>query len=76
MDYNGQLPATVPSLKLFKQSSDQATDELLQFHERSSLQRIKFVVRFEVFTAVTMKTGVFWDVTLCGPCKNRRFGGT
>jgi hypothetical protein len=23
-------------------------------------------VRFEVFTAVTMKNGVFWDVTLCG----------
>jgi hypothetical protein len=23
-------------------------------------------VRFEVFTAVTMKNGVFWDVTPCG----------
>jgi hypothetical protein len=23
-------------------------------------------VRFEVFTAKTMKTGVFWDVTKCG----------
>jgi hypothetical protein len=33
-------------------------------------------VRFEVFTAVTMKNGVCWDVTLCGSCKNRRFGGT
>jgi hypothetical protein len=33
-------------------------------------------VRFEVFTAVTMKNGVFWDVTPCGSCKNRRFGGT
>jgi hypothetical protein len=30
-------------------------------------------VRFEVFTAVTMKNGVFWDVTPCGSCKNRRF---
>jgi hypothetical protein len=28
-------------------------------------------VRFEVFTAVTMKNGVFWVVTLCGSCKNR-----
>jgi hypothetical protein len=27
-------------------------------------------VRFEVFTAVTMKNGVFWDVTPCGPCNN------
>jgi hypothetical protein len=33
-------------------------------------------VRFEVFAAVTMKNGVFWYVTLCGSCKNRRFGGT
>jgi hypothetical protein len=33
-------------------------------------------VRFEVFTAVTMMNGVFWDVTLCGPRKNQRFGGT
>jgi hypothetical protein len=33
-------------------------------------------VRFEVFTAVTMKNGVFWVVTPCGSCKNRCFGGT
>jgi hypothetical protein len=33
-------------------------------------------VRFDVFTAVAMKNGVFWDVTPRGPCKNRRFGGT
>jgi hypothetical protein len=32
-------------------------------------------VRFKVFTAVTMKNSVFWDVTPSGPCKNRRFGG-
>jgi hypothetical protein len=25
---------------------------------------------------MTMKNGVFWDVTLCGSCKIRRFGGT
>jgi hypothetical protein len=33
-------------------------------------------VRFEVFTAVNMKNGVFWDVTPCGLCENQRFGGT
>jgi hypothetical protein len=33
-------------------------------------------VRFEVITAVTMKDAVFWDVTQCGSCKNRGFGGT
>jgi hypothetical protein len=35
----------------------------------------KFRVRFEVVTAVTMKNGISWDVTPCGSCKNRRFGG-
>jgi hypothetical protein len=33
-------------------------------------------VSCEVFIAVPMKNGVFWDVTPCGSCKNRRFGGT
>jgi hypothetical protein len=32
------------------------------------------IAQDEVFTAVTMNNGVFWDVTPCGPCKNRRFG--
>jgi hypothetical protein len=30
----------------------------------------------EVFTAVTMKNAVFWDVMQCISCMNRRFGGT
>jgi hypothetical protein len=34
------------------------------------------LVRFEVFTAVSMKNGVFWDVTPCGSCKYCHFGGT
>jgi hypothetical protein len=29
-------------------------------------------VRFEVFTAVTMKNSVFSVVTPCGSCKNRK----
>jgi hypothetical protein len=33
------------------------------------------LVRFEVFTAVTMKNGVFWDDTPCGSHKNQHFGG-
>jgi hypothetical protein len=33
-------------------------------------------VRFEVFMVVTKKNTVFWDVSLCGSCRNRRFGGT
>jgi hypothetical protein len=35
-----------------------------------------FCLRFDVITAVTMKNVVFWDVTPCGSCKNRRFGET
>jgi hypothetical protein len=35
-----------------------------------------FFCEIEVFTAVTMKNGVFWDVTPSGSRKNRRFGGT
>jgi hypothetical protein len=27
-------------------------------------------------TGFSKKNGVFWDVTPCGSCKNRRFGGT
>jgi hypothetical protein len=33
-------------------------------------------VRYEVFMAVTMNDVVFWDVTLCGSCKNWRFRET
>jgi hypothetical protein len=33
-------------------------------------------VRFEVFTTVTMKDSVFWDVTPPDSCKNRSFEGT
>jgi hypothetical protein len=35
------------------------------------LQEKLAYVRFEVFTAVTMKNGVFWDVMPCGSCKNQ-----
>jgi hypothetical protein len=33
----------------------------------------KGYLRFVFFTAVTMKNFLFWDVTSCGSCKNRRF---
>jgi hypothetical protein len=34
-------------------------------------------VGFEVFTALVMKSTIFWDITPCNPLKvNRRFGGT
>jgi hypothetical protein len=33
---------------------------------RPTKENIRLVVRFEVFTAVTMNNGVFWVVTPCG----------
>jgi hypothetical protein len=31
---------------------------------------------FATRTFLWAKNGVFWDVTPCGSCENRRFGGT
>jgi hypothetical protein len=44
--------------------------------DRTARIRVDQFVRFEVFTAVTMKNAVFWDVAPCRSCVNRRFGGT
>jgi hypothetical protein len=43
---------------------------MLQYVEGCSSRHTRYI-RFEVFTAVTMKNGVFCDVTLCGSCKNQ-----
>jgi hypothetical protein len=44
----------------------------VEFHNSSREVEAKLgCVRFEVFTAVTMKTAVFWDVTPCSYCENR-----
>jgi hypothetical protein len=52
--------------------------QMLKHHIIRLLLNANFIfnVRFEVFRAVTVKNGVLWDVTQCGSCKNRRFGGT
>jgi hypothetical protein len=39
-------------------------------------KRNKNDVGFEVFTAVSMKNAVFWDMAPCKSCVSRRFGGT
>jgi hypothetical protein len=43
---------------------------------RNILEDTILHLRFKVFTVVTMKNGVFWDVTPCGSRKNRRIGGS
>jgi hypothetical protein len=40
------------------------------------LIKLKSIVRFEVFAAVTMKNAVFCDVASCRYFVNPRFGGT
>jgi hypothetical protein len=35
---------------------------------------VVFLVRFEIFTVVTTKNGVFWDVTPCGSIISVRIG--
>jgi hypothetical protein len=47
-----------------------------QGQESVAIAKVTYIYTWEVFTAVTMKNGVFWDVTPCGSCKKRNFGGT
>jgi hypothetical protein len=35
-----------------------------------------FVTYYEIENSVHIKNDVFWNVTPCGSCKNRRLGGT
>jgi hypothetical protein len=60
----------ISSLIDFSKTSDCRTTLKIMY------RRNHIFVRFEVFMAVTIKNGVFWNVTLYGSCENRRFGGT
>jgi hypothetical protein len=68
-------------MKVFFSSSGQMpeyTDFLhVIIHQSSYHQTLNSldIVRSEVFTAVTMKNAVFWNVAPCSFCVNRRFGG-
>jgi hypothetical protein len=70
----------IPKISLYSEGKAWIT---FSFHWSESIvwfcrhhQLVLFHVRFEVFKAVTMKNGVFWDVTPCGSCKNRRSSET
>jgi hypothetical protein len=55
---------------------DSARLHLLSFSEDKMIESHRDnYVRFEVFTPVTVKNGVVWEVTPCGSCKNQRCGG-
>jgi hypothetical protein len=71
------VPSSPILVTLMKEAlSSFKTSVLTRATRRNIPEDITLHVRFEVFTAVTMKSGVFWDVMPCGSCKNRRFGGT
>jgi hypothetical protein len=40
---------------------------------RWNAQENSYLVRFELFTAVTMNNAIFWDVMPCGSCFETRF---
>jgi hypothetical protein len=66
---NGRSPSRVLMLKQKQKHVKQTHTEP---KEKSTNQQNH--VRFEVFTVVAMKNGIFWDVMPCGFCKNH--GGT
>jgi hypothetical protein len=66
---------SVSETSVYIELTDSSEKYILWKRLLSCKQRI-LIVRFEIFTAVTMKNGVLRDVTPCGSCKNRRFGGT
>jgi hypothetical protein len=56
-------------------SSGRDTEHAEDLHVFSQSYQTNALEIFEVFTAVTMRNGVFWGVIPFGSCKNRRFGG-
>jgi hypothetical protein len=51
------------------------TQILLKAAHRSLLP-MTCLIKYAIIKSTDMKNGVFWVVTPCGSCKNRRFGGT
>jgi hypothetical protein len=65
----------VPEERRILQVPYGVTSQTTAFFRNIACPDTSFHVRFEDFTAVTMKNAVFWNVTQCGSCKNRRFEG-
>jgi hypothetical protein len=53
-----------------------ANNSVPDYWDVSQCERVCSRVKYAVFTAVNMKTAVFWDVTPRDSCKNRNYGGT
>jgi hypothetical protein len=55
---------------------DHWSKAITQLKKIARIISVHLFLRFEVFTAATMKNAVFWDVAPCKSLVNRRFGGT
>jgi hypothetical protein len=44
--------------------------------QKASMTSRFLLVKSVLRTTSWLKNGVFWEITPCGSCKNRRFGGT
>jgi hypothetical protein len=71
-----RCPSVLSPYKTCDRSTHSRQPMACRIRETRQRRLLGSYARFEVFTAVTMMNGVFWDVTPCGSCKNRRFGGT
>jgi hypothetical protein len=67
-------PRTEPVLSALPSATNYPPDTNTHINYRG-VQHLSLHVRFEVFTAVTMKNVVFWDVAPCISCVNRRLEG-
>jgi hypothetical protein len=51
-------------------------DVLVEYGMVSSCSQLRKRLVVELMNLKPTKNGIFWDVTPCASCKNRRFGGT
>jgi hypothetical protein len=56
-------------------SINENTKIVIDASKEVGLENWLYVVKFDIFMAVTMKNAIFWDVAPCGSCKNQRFRG-
>jgi hypothetical protein len=65
-----ELASCATTQEFSKNLWDPVIPTFLTLSQTNPVQTTTSSVRLEVFTAVTMKNGVFWDVRPCGSCKN------
>jgi hypothetical protein len=61
--------------KKFKRAVTLSSNKLIGIDECWARRPDMYLEIWETICKI-MKNGIFWNVTPCGSCKNRRFGGT